>query len=99
MGRIFVFVLPLFAVGLLARTIYVNRWEIAEDFIGYAMAAVIAVIVYIVKRLKDSKKPQVKSVAEKIEASYVPIFVSLHVGMIICAAIFFLILLLRWFTD
>lgn len=99
MGRIFLFFLWLVVVGAIARAIYAHRWEIAEDFIGFAIAAVIAVVVYVVKRLKASKTAQVRNIAERVDAAYVPIFGSFYLVLISCGVCFFLLLLLSTFME
>lgn len=99
MGRILLFFLWLVVVGAIARAIYVHRWEIAEDFIGYAVVAVIAGVVYVVKWLKASKTAQARNLGEKIENSYVPVFASLNLVLIFCAISIVLVLLMRSFVE
>ena len=99
MGRIFLFLLWLVVVGAIARAIYVPRWEIAEEFIGFAIAAVIAVIVYVVKWLKASNVRQIRNLSEKIQTSYEPILGAFYVVSLFCVIGIVLIIFVRAFLE
>lgn len=89
------FVWMILWVFIYMYVIYDQRLQIAEDFIGYALAAVIAIVVFVVKKIKSKGSVRAALAAQKIESYYVPLFAFLWGAMIFISIAFFLFLIFK----